>query len=157
MRRAYRVLAYVIAAEVVVQAAALAWMFSGLGKWVQDGGVLDKAMMEDEEGALPFPELAGIIVHGINGQMLIPLLGLALLIVGFFAKVSRGAALGGVVLGLIVLQVILGMTARGGVPLSGMLHGANALLLFLVALMAGNRAKAPDREPQSAAAADVGV
>lgn len=157
MRRAYRVLAYVIVVEVVVQAAALAWMFSGLGKWIQDGGVLDKAQMEEEGGALPFPELVGIIVHGINGQMLIPLLALILLIVSFFAHVPRGVAIAASLLGLIVLQVILGMTARGGVPISSMVHGANALLIFAVALMAGNRAGAPAsaREHQPAATADV--
>lgn len=157
MRRAYRVLAYVIAAEVVVQAAALAWMFSGLGKWIQDGGVLDKAEMEEKGGPLPFPELIGIIVHGINGQILIPLLALALLIVSFFARVPRGVAIAASLLVLIVLQVILGMTARGGVPVSSMVHGANALLIFAVALLAGNRAKAPSTAPHSATTADVEV
>ncbi|MDP3894545.1 hypothetical protein [Nocardioides sp.] len=157
MRRAYRVLAYVIAAEVVVQAAAIAWMFSGLGKWIQDGGVLDKAVVEEQGGPLPFPELVGIIVHGINGQILIPLLALALLIVSFFARVPRGMAIAASLLGLIVLQVILGMTARGGMPISSLVHGANALLIFTVALMAANRAKAPSAAPHPATAADAQV
>ena len=157
MGRAYRVLAYVIAAEVVVQAAALAWMFSGLGRWVQEGGVLDKASMEEEGGTLPFPELAGIIVHGINGMMLIPLLALALLVVSFFARVPRGVALAASLLGLIVLQVLLGMTARGGQPISGMVHGANALLIFALALMAGKRARSGAAEPRPHATADVGA
>ena len=157
MGRAYRALAYVIAAEVVVQAAALAWMFSGLGRWVQEGGVLDKASMEEEGGTLPFPELAGIIVHGINGMMLIPLLALALLVVSFFARVPRGVALAASLFGLIVLQVLLGMTARGGLPISGMVHGANALLIFAVALMAGKRARSGAAEPRPHATADVGA
>ncbi|WP_203433933.1 hypothetical protein [Jiangella asiatica] len=146
-----------IAAEVVVQAAALAWMFSGLGRWIQDGGVLDKATMEEEGGPLPFPELVGIIVHGINGQVLIPLLGVILLIVSFFARVPRGVVIAASLLGLIVLQVILGMTARGGVPISSMVHGANALLIFAVALLAANRARSEATEPRPSASADVGV
>ena len=40
--------------------------------------------MEDED--LSFTGVAGFMVHGINGMMIIPLLGIALLVVSFFAK-----------------------------------------------------------------------
>ena len=48
MRTAYKVLAYLVAAEVAVQAMVMVWFMAGLGKWVEGGGVLDKAAMESE-------------------------------------------------------------------------------------------------------------
>ena len=48
MRMVYRVLAYLIAGEVVVQAGAIAFAFFGLGAWIDGGGVLDKAAMESD-------------------------------------------------------------------------------------------------------------
>ena len=80
MRTAYKVLAYLVAAEVAVQAMVMVWAIAGLGKWVQDGGVFDKSVMEGsiETGAMPFPEVLGIIVHGINGSFVVP--GVALLL-----------------------------------------------------------------------------
>ncbi len=38
-----RVLAYVVAAEVAIQAMVMVWAVAGLGKWVQSGGVADAA------------------------------------------------------------------------------------------------------------------
>ena len=78
MRTAYKVLAYLVAVEVAIQAMAVVWAVAGLGKWVDGGGVLDKAVMESE--GTPFPEVFGFIVHGINGTFVIP--GIALLLVG---------------------------------------------------------------------------
>ena len=40
MRTVYRVLAWLVAAEVLVQAAAITWAVFGLGQWIQGGGVL---------------------------------------------------------------------------------------------------------------------
>ncbi len=143
MRRAYRIIAFIIAAEVVIQAAAIAWMISGLGRWVQEGGVLDKATMEEEGGPLPFPELVGIIVHGMNGQFLIPLFALALLVIAFFARVPKGVTIAAILFGLVVVQVLLGLAAHGvGMPALGLIHGANALLIFSTALLAAHRARA---------------
>ena len=88
MRTAYKVLAYVVAAEVAIQAAAIVWAIAGLGKWVQGGGVLDKATMESE--GIPFPELVGIFVHGINGSFVVPGIALVLLILSFFTATRRG-------------------------------------------------------------------
>jgi hypothetical protein len=39
MRTAYKVLAYVVAAEVAIQAMVMVWAIAGLGKWVAGGGV----------------------------------------------------------------------------------------------------------------------
>ncbi len=47
MKSVYRVLAFLIALEVMVQAAVMVWGIAGLGIWVDDGGVLDKQTFED--------------------------------------------------------------------------------------------------------------
>jgi len=60
MRSAYRVLAYIVAVEVVIQAAAISYALAGLGKWVSDGGTLDKAAMESEDTT--FTGVVGFIV-----------------------------------------------------------------------------------------------
>ena len=48
MRTVYRVLAWIIAVEVLLQAAAITYAVFGLGKWIQEGGVFDKAVIESE-------------------------------------------------------------------------------------------------------------
>ena len=79
MRTAYKVLAYLVAAEVAVQGMVMVWAIAGLGKWV-NGGVFDKSVIEGniETGAMPFPEVLGILVHGINGMFVVP--GFALVV-----------------------------------------------------------------------------
>ena len=138
MRTTYRVLAYVIAVEVVVQAAAMAFGVAGLSHWVKAGGVFDRSVFDGAEQA--FPEVAGFIVHGINGGVVIPVLALALLVVSFFAKVPRGSWWAGGVLALVGAQGMLGYSASD-LPALGALHGLNALLLFATALLAGRRAR----------------
>lgn len=135
MRTAYRIFAYLMALEVVVQAAAIAFAMFGLGQWIQEGGVLDKAAMESE-GAPPFAGVYGFMVHGMNGTLLVPLIALLLLAVSLFVKVPRAVAYAGVVVGCVALQVVLGTLAHS-VPALGMLHGAIALVLLVAAIMAG--------------------
>jgi hypothetical protein len=138
MRSAYRVIAYVIAALVVVQASMIAYAIAGLGIWVdKDGGVLDKAAME---GDLEFTGVGGFAVHGMNGMMLIPTVALIFLIVSFFAKVPGGIKWAGFVLLAVIVQVTLGLFGHEN-AIFGMLHGINALLLFSLAIMAGMRVK----------------
>jgi heme A synthase len=150
VRTTYRVLAYLIALEVVVQAAALAFAFSGLAHWVDGGGVLDSSSIEGDTS--PFPEFAGLIVHGINGSMVVPLLALVLLVCSFFAKVPRGVAWATAVFVLVAVQVMLGFSAAD-VPALGALHGVNALLLFTTAFLAARRARARVEPPLGAEAA----
>lgn len=136
MRSTYRVLAYLIAAEVAVQAMMAVYAMAGLGIWVdKDGGVLDKASMESD---LDFPGVVGFMVHGLNGMMIIPLIALIFLIVSFFAKVPGGAKWAAFVLLAVVVQVSLGLLGHEN-ALFGMLHGLNALILFSLAVMAGKR------------------
>ena len=106
MRIAYKVLAYLVAAEVAVQAMVMVWAISGLVKWVDDGGVFDMSIMESE--GTPFPEIAGIMVHGNNGFFVIPGLALLLLIVSFFTKVRGAIKWAAIVFALVVVQVLLG-------------------------------------------------
>ncbi len=137
MKATYRVLAYLVALGVVVQAAAIAYAYFGLGKWIEDGGVLDKATMESE--GTGFTGVVGFMVHGIAGEMVIPALALLLLISSFFAKIPGGVLWAGIVVVLTVLQVALGLLSSAVVGL-GLLHGVNALALFAVAAMAAHRA-----------------
>lgn len=136
MKSVYKVLAYLIAIEVAVQASAMVYAISGLGLWIGEGGVLDEAAFRSQE--MLFPEMIGLMVHGMNGMFVIPTLALVLLIVSFFAKVPRGVAWAAAVLGLVVLQVALGIGGHS-VSISGLLHGINALVLFTTALLAARR------------------
>ena len=151
MIKAYRILATIIAVEVVIQAMAMVFAVAGLGIWVDEGGVYDKAAMEDDD--LTFTGLAGFIIHGINGMMIIPLLGLALLIVSFFARMPGGVKWAGIVLGAIVVQVLLGVFGHESAYI-GMLHGLNAFILLGSAGMAARHAKAAETgTPSSTVAA----
>jgi hypothetical protein len=156
MRTAYKVLAYLVAAEVAVQAMVMVWFIAGLGKWVEGGGVLDKAAMESE--GTPFPQVAGITVHIINGFFVIPGLALLLLIISFFTKVRGATKWAVIVFVLVVVQSQLGGLGHD-FPLVGALHGLNALALFGVALYAGRRLRsataAAVEQPEARTAAPV--
>ena len=140
MRTAYKVLAYLVAAEVAIQAMLIVWGIAGLGKWVDGGGVFDKAVIESA-GAPPFPEVVGIIAHGINGFFVVPALALLLLIVSFFIRVRGAIKWAVIVFVLVIVQGQLGGLGHD-FPLAGALHGLNALALFGVALYAGRRLQA---------------
>ena len=77
---------------------------AGLGKWLDSGGVFDKAAMESF-WSLFFPEVAGVIVHFNNGLFVIPGLALLLLIVSFFTKVRGAIGWAVVVFVLVIVQV----------------------------------------------------
>jgi hypothetical protein len=145
MRLLYRILAFIIAVEVAIQAAVMVWAVAGLYVWVDGGGVLDSAVLQSEE-APPFDEALGFMLHGMNGMMVIPALALILLIVSFFAKVRGGVVRALVLLVLIVLQVFLGLWGHEAAIL-GLFHGLNAFLIYGGALMAGIRARKPASEP----------
>ena len=138
MKTVYRVLAYVVAAEVAVQAMAVVYGVAGLGKWVDDGGVFDKALMESDSS--PFPEVVGLMVHGLNGMLVIPLIALALLITSFFTRIPGAVKWAGVVLLLVVVQIALGLFGHA-VPALGALHGLNALALFSAAVYTARRTR----------------
>ena len=148
MRSAYRVVAFLIAFDVMLQAAFIAWAVFGLGHWVEHGGTLDKAAYDDRS-TFHFGEERGFMFHGINGQMVIPLLAIVLLVLAFLAKFDGAVRWAAILLGLVVLQVVLGMLAEDATFL-GALHGLNALLVFGVAVMAGMGAREPGQAPATA-------
>ncbi len=92
--------------------------------------------MEDQ--SLEFTGVIGFPIHFLNAYLL-ALLALILLIVSFFAKVSGGVKWAGFILLVVVVQILLGMFARG-LPALGALHGMNALLVLGLALTAATRA-----------------
>ena len=140
MRTAYKVLAYLVAAEVAVQAMVMVWAIAGLGVWVEGGGVLDKSVIEGSQGggAMPFPEVFGFVVHGINGTFIVPGIALALVITSFFTKARGAIKWAVIVLVLVITQGQIGFLGHE-FALAGALHGLNALALFGVALYTGRR------------------
>ena len=137
MRTVYRVLAYLLALEVLVQGMAIAYAIAGVGYWVEnDGGVVNKALFDNEDAK--FGGLAGFIVHGMNGMMVIPLLVLILLVVSFFTKLPGATKRAAILFGLVVLQVFLGIFSHE-IPQVVMLHVLNAFAIFLLALQTGQR------------------
>jgi hypothetical protein len=140
VRTTYRVLAWILALEVVVQAAAIAWALFGLTTWIMGGGVLDAAAIESE--GTQFDGVVGFMVHGMNGTMIVPAVALLLLIVSFFAKVPGGVKWALIVFGVTILQYLLAFVGRTSeIPALGALHGLNALVLFGVAVTAAMRVK----------------
>lgn len=142
MRRAYSVIAWIIAGGVVVQAAAIAFAFGGLLNHVSGGGVVDKALLESRQAG-GVGEL-GFVLHALVGGGLIPLLSIALLVISFFVR-ARGARLwAAIVLGLVVLQVTLGFSIIA-IPHLGLIHGANALAIVVAASVAALRVRGSQR------------
>jgi hypothetical protein len=142
MRRTYQVMAYLLAAEVVVQAMMVAIALAGVGKWIDDGHTVTKKVVDSHPrfaGSIGFP------IHAINGEMLIPLLVLTLLVVSFFAKVPGGTGRAALLVGLIALQVVLGLVLVGA-PYVALLHVLNAFAILAAALLAGRSAIGPDRD-----------
>jgi hypothetical protein len=153
MRKTYRVLADIIAIEVVIQAMMIVFSIAGLFKWIDDGATLDSSVIKGWEDTPPtWTGAIGHFIHVMNGQFLIPLIGLILLIVSFFAKVPRGVTFAVIIAVSIAVQVIAGITADS-MPYIGLIHGVNAFILFGVALAAAKAARPADApEPTPAPA-----
>jgi hypothetical protein len=134
MKQAYRVLAFLIAAGVAIQAASIAYGMFGLLKWVEGGGTIDQST----ELTPALGGYTGFSWHASGGIFILPAIALLLLISSFFAKVPGGIRWALIVLGVTVLQVALGLFAHSVAAL-GWLHGINALALFGTAMMAGMR------------------
>jgi hypothetical protein len=149
MKQAYRVLAFLVAAGVMLQAAAIAYGMFGLIKWVERGGTLDQSteLTPDLGG------YTGFSLHATGGIFIVPAIALLFLISSFFAKVPGGIKWALIVFGLTVLQVALGLFAHELAGL-GWLHGLNALLVFGAAVSAGMRVR---RAVASKVAADEPV
>jgi hypothetical protein len=143
VKQAYRVISGLIALGVLVQAGAIAAGWFTAIHDVDGGLVIDK----NYEGN------AFHGIHGFVGFNIMPLLGLILLILSFFAARSVPGARkwAGIVFGLIVLQVALALFAFS-VPALGALHGINALAVLGTAV----RASMLTREPGGTRRASTG-
>ncbi len=121
MRQTYRVVASLIALGVLVQAGAVAF------GWFQVLNDLDNGLVVSGDNSYQ----AGHVIHGVNGLIVMPVLGLVLLGVSFAVagSVPKARAWAGIVLGLILLQIALAFVAFSA-PVVGALHGINALLLL---------------------------
>jgi hypothetical protein len=134
MKQVYRVLAFLIAAGVAIQAASIAYGMFGLIKWIEEGGTLDQTT----ELTPALGGYTGFTWHATGGIFVISVISLLFLISSFFAKVPGGIRWALIVLGVAVLQVALGLFSHSVAGL-GWLHGLNALVLFGAAMMAGMR------------------
>lgn len=136
MRNVYRVLALLLAVGVMVQGAAIAFGVFGLIKWIEGGGTLDQST---ELG----PEIGGhfgFVTHAYAGIFVLPIIALLFLISSFFAKIPGGIKWALIVFGVTIVQVALGLFSHELAGL-GWLHGANALILFGVAVTAAMRVR----------------
>jgi hypothetical protein len=148
MRKTYRIFAALIAIEVLVQAAAVAWALFGFGKWIDAGNTFNKTMMECRDCPWNFTEERGFMIHGLNGGLIIPVLGLVLLIVSFLTRNKTLIQWGAVVFVLVIIQSQVLAPLGREYPALGALHGLNALLLFAAAVVGWRKARTPVREPE---------
>src|SRR4051794_35163982 len=122
MRKAYRIIADLIAVAVVVQSMAMVWGISGLFHWVDNGGTFDSqafgSLFDDPPD---FSGAVGFQIHSVVGMMVIPVITLALLVVAFFAQVPGGVKWAAIALGIVVVQAIAG-TAGPDAPWVGLVH-----------------------------------
>ena len=125
MGKAYSILADGIAAAVALQAALIGFAAFGLMNDLDGGEVLDHT----------YGGNAGWNLHAVVGDVLIPLMAIALVIVAVLARLPGGVRWAAAVLGVVVLQVVLAGIAHAAAVV-GLLHGLNALVLFTVALIA---------------------
>jgi heme A synthase len=154
MRKVYIGIAWLVAAMVLVQAGAIALGFGGMIHFVSDGGVVDKALAESGTGG-NFAGEVGFPIHSIVGGLVMPIAALVLVVLSWFTKV-RGATWWAV--GLFVLVVVQGSLGYSikDVPYIGAIHGANALAVFVVAVVCARRAQtAPARPADQPATADA--
>jgi hypothetical protein len=153
MRKAYRILADIIAIAVVVQSMAMVWAIAGLFHWIDSGGgSLDSAVLDSWEDDPPdFQGSFGFAIHGIVGGMVVPVIALAFLIVAFFAHVPGGVKWAAIVFGSVAVQITVAYAGYDA-PVVGLIHGLNAFALFSLAIVAA-RAAHPDRQTALAATA----
>lgn len=138
--RLYRVLASLVALGVVVQAALVAYGIAGLTHWIYDERNTATRATFEEDSTVDYGGKLGFDLHGELGALWLPLLALAFLVVAVVTRrsVRHGLRFAGIVLGLMVLQAVLGFVALA-VPGLAVLHAANALALFSTAAYAALR------------------
>jgi hypothetical protein len=145
MRATYRVLALLIAAGVVVQAAFIAIAWFQVLHDTDSGAVFDKNSEDNWAHS----------AHGLAGSMVIPIIAIVLLILSFFARIPGGVKWAAITFGVVVLQILFAFLGFAA-PVLGALHAINAFALAGVASMAARQARIADTQvPVGAAAATV--
>lgn len=136
MKVTYRILTYLIASGVVLQAASIAFGFFGIGRWVVAGNTLDRHTFLHTTTELG--GYTGLAIHYVVGQVIMPLLGLALFSLSFFTRVRHATTWAGALVVSIIVQLLLGLAAFHQAP-AGAVHGFLAIVIFAVAAAAGHR------------------
>ncbi len=147
MKSAYKYIAWLIALEVLVQAAAIAYASFAEGAWVDNGHTLTKQALDNGS----FSGAGGYALHSVNGMMVMVVLGIVLLVVAFLSKLPAAPRAAGILLVLIIVQVVLGLVSHA-VPILGAVHGILALLVFGYAAMIGVRAMLTEKRAAAPAA-----
>ena len=141
MRRVYQIICHIIAACVVIQAAVIAWSTFAILNATGEGA----AVSEDN---VP----VGFLVHSVVGQMVIPVLSLALLVV---ALIIRAGIMWSVwLLVAVLVQVFLGYSSFE-LPGLGLIHGVNAFVVLALAEIGARSVGAGSKEPATASAAET--
>lgn len=130
MRAAYRAIASLIALGVVLQVASIALSGFTLAKDAENGAAIGADYSN-----------FGQSYHSMAGNI-IGLLAIIFLIVSFTTNVPRGRMLAGVVVGLVIVQIALGVVSFG-IPALGVLHAINGLAIAGVAGAASRQASQP--------------
>ena len=130
VRKLYSVLAWTVVAGVVIQAAAIAFGFGGLAGYVSKGGLVDETVMESGGG---FTGDKAFAVHEMVGGILLPVVALGVAVVSFWVHVPRARRWSWGLFFLVVAQSEMGY-AIDDLPYIGLVHGATALAVLLVAV-----------------------
>jgi len=131
MKTAFRVIAWVIAGAVMVQAAVMVFAIAGLFKYVSEGGVVSEQTEPDA-----IVEGVGVVIHVTLANYLFPLLGLVAVVIAAFTRRASTIWTAVILLVLILLEWFLGVAGYSA-PIAGFLHGINGLAIFGLALLAG--------------------
>ena len=134
LRTAYKVVAHIIAAAVVIQAALIAW------------SMFEVISMVDSGDVAPAPPLAAML-HGNIGMYAAPVLVLALLVISLFAHAGLRWALWLVL--AVAVQIALAFLAFDAAWV-GALHGLNAFTIIALAEVGARAvAHAPEHVPHA--------
>ncbi|HEY8720071.1 hypothetical protein [Pengzhenrongella sp.] len=127
MKRAYIVLARLIAALVVVQVAAIAWGTFAMLHDIDNGAVITSDTRNFAQS-----------LHANVGYIVIPAVALIFFVVSFFLKIPGAVKWASIVFGLVALQGILAGLSFAA-PVVGALHGLNALAIAGMSAAAAQR------------------
>lgn len=117
MRTAYKVVAHIIAAAVVIQAALIAWSMFGLIPSLENGTVPEE------------PPLTAML-HGMIGMYVVPVLVLVLVVIALLAHAGLKWALW--LLLAVAVQIAFAFLAFDAAWV-GALHGINAFTIIALA------------------------